>query len=198
MGVQKEEDEKRAHNNPKERNEHADLHSPPHEEDLEDDFYAHAVHPIEDKLLRIAEHVISSTTSTPLPTLQCELFRGETRVCNLQGVYDDVFRPDPDYFTLPPILHVTQRTPLSYLLTTNIMGEWSGGGKGGHSLVYLWPKDSIVDRPAFNSFLLYLFEKNCAGVVEIDHASKMYLMPPCDATYQMYGSKSKGSLMVLK
>eukprot|EP00026_Physarum_polycephalum_P018478 Phypoly_transcript_20082.p1 GENE.Phypoly_transcript_20082~~Phypoly_transcript_20082.p1 ORF type:complete len:140 (+),score=10.86 Phypoly_transcript_20082:271-690(+) len=97
----------------------------------------------------------------------------------------------------PPILHVTQRTPLSYLLTTNIMGEWSGGGKGGHSLVYLWPKDSIVDRPAFNSFLLYLFEKNCAGVVEIDHASKMYLMPPCDATYQMYGSKSKGSLYVL-
>lgn len=165
--------------------EHTHIPTPPDEE-LEGDDYGH---PIADKLIQIAEHVISSISPTLLHSslLQCDLFRGEAKVCSLQGAWDDVLRSDS--FLVPNILHVTQRTPLSALSALSPYGSRP-------SLVYMWPKDN-KDRPAFNEFLLYLFEKSRAGVVEVDNRTKMYLLPPCDITYHMYGTKSKGSLYVL-
>ena len=66
----------------------------------------HYAHPIADKLIQIARHVISTVNTTPLspPLLQCDLFRGEVKICCLRGIWDDVLHPEPDSFVLYVLL----------------------------------------------------------------------------------------------
>jgi len=175
-------------NTPSHKNAHSDKYR--HSDEFQEEYY---MHPIADKLIQITEHVISATTTSPTPPpLQCDLFHGGVKVCSLHGIWDGVLHPEPNAFPLN--LTMTQRTPLTYL-TNNLLSAGYGAFK--LFLAYLWPRDNEKDRAAFNTFLLYLLEKNRAGVVEVDNGTKMYLLPPCDTTYCVYGTKSKGSLYVV-